>query len=60
VGALALLVAAIWASAAGEWLRGEPRPAAWRGLCAVGVACFVAGWVWQIVGYYRVGALTFW
>jgi hypothetical protein len=58
VGALVLLLAAIWSVVAGEWLRGEPRPAAWRGLCAVGVAFFIAGWVWQIVGYYRVGALT--
>jgi hypothetical protein len=58
-GALVLLVAAIWSVAAGEWMSGEPKPAAWRGLCAVGVAIFIAGWVWQIVGYYRVGALTF-
>ncbi len=57
-GALVLLVAAVWSVAAGEWLRGERKPAAWRALCAVGAGVFIAGWLWQIVGYYRVGAIT--
>jgi hypothetical protein len=58
-GALLLLVAAIWAVVAGEWSHERAKPAAWRGLCALGVAAFIAGWVWQAIGYYRVGALTF-
>ena len=58
LGAVILLAAAIWFVAAGEWLHGEPKPAAWRALCAAGFAAFLAGWLWQIVGYYRTGALT--
>ena len=59
-GAVLLLVTAVWSSAAEEeWLRGTPKPTAWRGLRAVGLATFIAGWLWQIVGYYRIGALTF-
>ncbi len=57
-GAGLLLVAAVWSVVAGEWLGGQPKPAAYRGLCAIGVAAFVIGWLWQIVGYYRTGALT--
>jgi len=57
-GAGLLLLAAIWSVFAGEWLHGEKRPAAWRGLCGVGAAVFLLGLVWQIVGYYRVGAVT--
>ena len=57
-GAGALLLAAIWSVAAGEWRGGEPRPVAWRALCVVGVAAFIGGWLWQLIGYYRVGAVT--
>ncbi len=57
-GAVVLLVAAVWSVAAGEWQHGEPKPAAFRALCGVGVAVFVAGWLWQLIGYYRVGAVT--
>ena len=53
-----LLLAAIWSVVAGEWLQGAPKPAAFRGLCAVGTAVFLAGILWQIVGYYRVGILA--
>jgi hypothetical protein len=59
-GVVLLLVAGVWSSVAEEeWLRGTPKPKAWRGLCAVGLAAFLAGLVWQMVGYYRIGALTF-
>jgi hypothetical protein len=57
-GAVMLLLAGVWMSVAGEWLKGEPKPAAFRGLCAMGLAVFLAGCLWQIVGYYRVGAVT--
>jgi hypothetical protein len=59
-GVVLLLVAGVWSSAAEEqWLRGTPKPVAWRGLCVVGFAAFIAGLLWQMVGYYRIGALTF-
>ncbi len=51
LGALVLLAAGVWSSQAGEWLRGERRPAAWRALCALGLALFVIGIVWQLIGY---------
>jgi hypothetical protein len=55
-----LLIAGIWSSIAGEWLKpGESKPPAYRGLCALGIVLFVAGLVWQSVGYYKIGALTF-
>jgi hypothetical protein len=55
-----LLVAGVWSSVAEEqWLRGTPKPTAWQGLRAIGVAAFLAGLLWQMVGYYRIGALTF-
>jgi hypothetical protein len=57
LGAVLLLAAAVWFVAAGEWAHGQPRPAAWRALCTLGFALFIAGWVWQLVGYYRVGAV---
>jgi len=58
-GAVLLLVAAVWFMVAGEWLPAGAKPTAWRALCALGLALFLGGWVWQIVGYYRVG-LTVW
>jgi len=59
-GVFLLLVAGIWSSVAEEqWLRGTPKPTAWQGLRAIGVAAFVAGLLWQMVGYYRIGAVTF-
>ena len=59
-GAVLIMAAAVWATwAEGDWARGKPKPAAFRGLCAIGVAAFVGGWVWQAIGYYRIGALTF-
>ena len=57
-GAVLLLVAGVWLSVSGEWLHGERKPAAFRGLCAVGLAVFLVGLLWQCVGYYRVGAVT--
>jgi hypothetical protein len=35
-----------------------PKPGAWRALCTLGFALFIAGWVWQLVGYYRVGVVA--
>src|SRR5262249_20871743 len=58
-GAVLLLVAAERFMVAGEWLPAGAKPTAWRALCALGLALFLGGWVWQIVGYYRLG-LTVW
>ena len=59
-GVFLLLVAGVWSSVAEDkWLRGTPKPTAWRGLWVIGLAAFLLGLVWQAVGYYRIGALTF-
>ena len=44
-GVFLLLVARPSGSSVAEeqWLRGTPKPTAWRGLCAIGVAAFIAG-----------------
>src|SRR5262249_49526430 len=59
LGALLLLVAAVWFVAAGEWQNTAASPAAGRALCALGLAAFLGGWLWQLVGYWHVGAVTF-
>ena len=58
LGAVVLFVAGLWFAQAGEWLRAERKPTAWRALCAIGVALFLLGLLWQFIGYGRVGAVT--
>jgi predicted phage tail protein len=58
LGALVLLVAAIWFMLAHEWAHSPTRPTAWRALCTLGIAMFVGGCVWQFAGYFRVGGVT--
>jgi hypothetical protein len=36
----------------------NPKSSAWRGLCIVGWAVFILGWIWQLVGYVRFGILN--
>jgi hypothetical protein len=57
-GAGTLLLAAVWFSVAGEWRRGSAPPAAFRALSVLGFALFLGGIVWQFVGYWRVGVLS--
>jgi drug/metabolite transporter (DMT)-like permease len=57
LGVGVLFVAAVWLVLAGEWAHAERKPAAWRGLCAIGFGLFIIGFLWQIIGYARVGVL---
>lgn len=57
-GAVALLLAAGWFSYAGEWRRGTPPPTAFRALAGLGAVCFLGGILWQLVGYWGTGTLS--
>ena len=57
-GAGALLLAAVWFSFAGEWRRGTAPPAAFRALSWLGLALFLGGLLWQFVGYWTSGTLS--
>jgi hypothetical protein len=57
-GVGALLLAAIWFSVAGEWRRGTAAPAAFRALVGLGVVFWLGGLLWQFVGYWKTGALS--
>ena len=57
-GVGALLLAGLWFSIAGEWRRGTPAPAAFRALTQLGFIMFLGGLVWQFVGYFRTGTLS--
>jgi hypothetical protein len=57
-GVGALLLAAIWFSVAGEWRRGTTAPAAFRALVGLGVVFWLGGLLWQFVGYWKTGALS--
>ena len=57
-GVGALLLAAVWFSLAGEWRRGSAPPAAFRALSGLGFVLFVGGLLWQFVGYWKTGVLS--
>lgn len=57
-GVGALLLAAVWFSVAGEWRRGSAPPAAFRVLAGLGLVLFLGGLLWQFVGYWATGALS--
>ncbi|HEY7869179.1 MAG TPA: hypothetical protein VIF59_08125 [Methylomirabilota bacterium] len=57
-GAVALLLAAGWFSFAGEWRRGTRPPAAFRALTGLGLVMFLGGILWQFVGYFTTGTLS--
>lgn len=57
-GVAALLLAAVWYSCAGEWQRGTRPPAAFRGLAVLGVVMFLGGILWQALGYWKTGVLS--
>ena len=58
LGAVMLLGAGVWWSAASDTSQASPRSGAWRALCGLGWAVFVAGWVWQILGYIATNNVT--
>lgn len=57
-GVGALLLAAVWYSYAGEWRRGTPPPAAFRVLVGLGLVGWLGGLLWQFVGYWGTGTLS--
>jgi hypothetical protein len=57
-GAGLLLLAAGWYSFAGEWRRGQPAPGAFRSLVALGAIAWLGGLLWQFVGYFASGTLS--
>jgi hypothetical protein len=57
-GAGTLLLAAAWFSFAGEWRRSGSPPAAFRALSGLGLVLFLGGLLWQFVGYWVSGALS--
>jgi len=38
--------------------RGTPAPTAFRALTGLGLVMFLGGIVWQFVGYFRTGTLS--
>ncbi|MEX2222330.1 MAG: hypothetical protein WEG40_11095 [Candidatus Rokuibacteriota bacterium] len=57
-GVGALLLAGVWFSIAGEWRRGTAPPTAFRGLAGLGLVMFLGGLLWQLVGYWATGTLS--
>jgi hypothetical protein len=59
-GALLIMAGAVWATWAESTVPAQtPKSGPWRGLYALGLVAFVGGWIWQAIGYYRIGVLTF-
>ncbi|MGH7402039.1 MAG: hypothetical protein ACREKQ_06395 [Candidatus Rokuibacteriota bacterium] len=58
-GAGALLLAAVWFSLAGEWRGGTAGPpTAFRALTGLGFVMSLGGILWQLVGYWGTGVLS--
>ena len=57
-GAGLLLLAAVWYSAAGEWRQGRPAPRAFQALIVLGTIAWAGGLLWQFVGYFGTGSLS--
>ena len=59
VGVVVLLLAGFWYSAAGEWRQGPARPPiAFRAVYGLGLVMFLGGLLWQFVGYWVSGSLS--
>jgi hypothetical protein len=58
LGALILLVAGAWWSWSSDSSQQSPQSGAWRALCVLGWAVFIAGWIWQIAGYINTGTIA--
>jgi hypothetical protein len=58
VGGVLLLVAGVWWARTSDAAQADPRSAAWRTLCAIGWLVFLGGILWQLLGYIRIGAVT--
>ncbi|HEY7204812.1 MAG TPA: hypothetical protein VIA61_10965 [Methylomirabilota bacterium] len=58
-GAVLLLLGAVWFSMAGEWRQGPVRPpSAFRALIGVGLVFWLGGLLWQFIGYFTSGSLS--
>jgi hypothetical protein len=57
-GALLLLVAAAYWAVRSDGVRLLDKPAWWRAAVTLGTLGFVGGVLWQLVGYVRIGAVT--
>ncbi|HUM15429.1 MAG TPA: hypothetical protein VL086_07070 [Candidatus Nitrosotalea sp.] len=59
LGVGALLLGGIWFSLAGEWRGGSARPpGAFRALIGLGLVFWLGGLLWQFVGYWKTGTLS--
>jgi len=59
LGVGALLLASVWYSLAGEWRGGSVRPpSAFRALLGLGFVFWLGGLLWQFVGYWKTGTLS--
>jgi hypothetical protein len=57
-GVGALVVAGLCFPTGGAWRGVPPAPAAFRALAGLGFAMFLGGILWQFVGYWRIGVLS--
>ena len=58
-GMVLLLLGSVWFSLAGEWLQGPVRPpSAFRALIGLGWAFWLGGLLWQFIGYFTTGSVT--
>jgi hypothetical protein len=56
-GAVLLLLGSLWYSLAGEWRPARP-PSAFRALIGAGLVCWLGGLLWQFIGYFTTGSVT--
>lgn len=58
VGALMLLGAAIYWAQRSDGVRLDSKPGWWRAAVALGWFALMLGILWQLMGYFRIGAVT--
>ena len=58
LGAVLLLAAAAYWTVKSDGVRLHVKPGWWRALVALGTLSFVLGAIGQLVGYVRIGAVT--
>lgn len=58
LGALLLLAAAVYWTLRSDGVRLTVKPPCWRAVVAAGALSFILGAVWQLLGYVRIGAVT--
>ena len=58
LGGILLLIAASYWTLKSDGTRLHVKPGWWRAAVALGFLSFIAGAVWQLGGYVRIGAVT--